>query len=140
MFSCNLHFLVKFNRALCFNRFVRVVYVRCADSDGSFDAPVDVLCDVDSAVKRLSFNAQLLQTFTAESLYQHGLGHRTFRIEEDDTGSPKVHIFTTKLTTSEALGMTGDQLYDTFSKGEQSYIGNFYSKNVMGAQLLIHKF
>lgn len=140
MFSCNLHFLVKFNRALCFNRFVRVVYVRCADSDGSFDAPVDVLCDVDSVVKRLSFNAQLLQTFTAESLYQHGLGHRTFRIEEDDTGSPKVHIFTTKLTTSEALGMTGDQLYDTFSKGEQSYIGNFYSKNVTGAQLLIYKF
>lgn len=140
MFSCNLHFLVKFNRALCFNRFVRVVYVRCADSDGSFDAPVDIPCDVDSAVKRLSFNAQLLQTFTAESLYQHGLEHRTFRIEEDDTGSPKVHIFTTKLTTSEALGMTGDQLYDTFSKGEQSYIGNFYSKNVTGEQLLIHKF
>ncbi|KAJ7378717.1 hypothetical protein OS493_021299 [Desmophyllum pertusum] len=98
------------------SRFVRVVYVKCADSDGSFDAPVDVPCDVDSAVKRLAFNARLLQTFTAESLYQHGLGHKTFRIEEDETCSPKVHIFTSKLMTCEALGMTGDQLYDTFSK------------------------
>lgn len=101
---------------LTISRFVRVVYIKCADSDGSFDAPMGVPSDVESAVKRLSFNAQLLQTFTAESLYQHGLGHRTFRIEEDDTGSPKVHIFTSKLMTCEALCMTGDQLYETFSK------------------------
>lgn len=103
---------------MCFNRFVRIVYIKCADSDGSFDAPVEVPCDIDSAVKRLSFNARLLQTFTAESLYQDGLGHKTFRIEEDELGSPKVHIFTSKLMTSEALGMTGDQLYATFSKGK----------------------
>ena len=117
---CHLHFyfINLIEPTLCFNRFVRVVYVRCADSDGSFDAPVDVPCDVDSAVKRLSLNAQLLQTFTAESLYQHGLGRRTFQIEKDDTGSPKVHIFTSKLTTCEALSMTGDQLYETFSKGK----------------------
>ena len=102
-----------------FNRFVRVVYVKCADSDGSFDAPDDVPCDIDSALKKLSFNSRLLQMFTAESLYQHGLGHKTFRIEEDESGSPKVHVFTSKLSSSEALGMTGDQLYDTFSKGKQ---------------------
>lgn len=104
-----------------FNRFVRVVYVKCADSDGSFDAPADIPCDVDSAVKKLSFNVRLLQTFTAESLYQHGLGHKTFRIEEDESGSPKVNIFTSKLTTSEALSMTGDELYNTFSKGKESH-------------------
>lgn len=98
------------------SRFVRVVYVKCADSDGSFDAPLDVSCDEDCAVKKLSFNSRLLQTFTAESLHQHGLGHKTFRIEEDESGSPKVHVFTSKLTSAEALGMTGDQLYDTFSK------------------------
>lgn len=97
-------------------RFVRVVYVKCADSDGSFDAPANVPCDLNSAIKRLSFNAQLLQTFTAESLYQHGLGRNTFRLEEDESGSPEVHVFTSKLTTSEALSMTGNQLYDTFSK------------------------
>ena len=106
-----------------FDRFVRVVYVKCADSDGSFDAPLDVSCDEDCAVKKLSFNSRLLQTFTAESLHQHGLGHKTFRIEEDESGSPKVHVFTSKLTSAEALSMTGDQLYDTFSKGKQ--IGKF---------------
>ena len=95
-----------------------MVYVKCADSDGSFDAPANVPCGLNSAIKRLSFNAQLLQTFTAESLYQHGLGRNTFRLEEDESGSPKVHVFTSKLTTSEALSMTGNQLYDTFSKGK----------------------
>ena len=94
------------------------MYVKCADSDGSFDAPADVPCDVNCAVKKLSFNAQLLQTFTAENLYQHGLGHKTFRIEEDESCSPKVHIFTSKLTSAEALSMTGDQLYNTFFKGK----------------------
>lgn len=98
------------------SRFVRVVYIKCADSDGSFDAPANVPCGVDSAIKRLAFNSRLLQTFTAESLYQHGLGRQTFCIEEDDTGSPKVHIFTSKLKTCEALGMTGDQLYAFFNK------------------------
>ena len=95
-----------------------MVYVKCADSDGSFDAPVNAPSDIDSAVTKLSFNARVLQSFTAESLYQHGLGHKTFCIEEDESGSPKVHIFTSKLTSSEALSMTGDQLYDTFSKGK----------------------
>lgn len=98
-----------------------MVYVKCADGDGSFDAPVNAPSDIDSAAKKLSFNAQVLQSFTAESLYQHGLGHKTFRIEEDESGSPKVHIFTSKLTSSEALSMTGDQLYDTFSKGKQNF-------------------
>ena len=105
-----------------FDRFVRVVYIKCTDSDGSFDAPVNVPCNVDSAVKRLAFNSRLLQTFTAESLYQHGLGHKTFCIEEDDTGSPKVHIFTSKLKTCEALGMTGDQLYAFFNKGKDIHV------------------
>ena len=99
---------------------MRVVYVKCADSDGSFDAPVNAPADIDSAIKKLSFNAQVLQSFTAESLYQHGLGHKTFRIEEDESGSPKVHIFTSKLSSSEALSMTGDQLYDIFCKGKQN--------------------
>ena len=101
--------------------------MKCADSDGSFDAPADVPGDVNCAVKKLSFNAQLLQTFTAESLYQHGLGHKTFRIEEDESGSPKVHIFTSKLTSAEALSMTGDQLYNTFFKGIKHIVLFFVS-------------
>ena len=102
------------------------MYVKCADSDGSFDAPADVPCDVNCAVKKLSFNSQLLQTFTAESLYQHGLGHKTFCIEEDESGAPKVHIFTSKLTSAEALSMTGDQLYNTFFKGNLIILFSFF--------------
>lgn len=121
-----------------------MVYVKCADGDGSFDAPVNAPSDIDSAVKKLSFNAQVLQSFTAESLYQHGLGHKTFRIEEDESGSPKVHIFTSKLTSSEALSMTGDQLYDTFSKGKQNFkvksekLESWINTSLSRSQILIH--
>lgn len=121
-----------------------MVYVKCADGDGSFDAPVNAPSDIDSAVKKLSFNAQVLQSFTAESLYQHGLGHKTFRIEEDESGSPKVHIFTSKLTSSEALSMTGDQLYDTFSKGKRNFkvksekLESWINTSLSRSQILIH--
>ena len=101
----------------CF-RYVRVVYIKCSDGDGTFQAPPGVKNDIEEAIKRLSFNARLLQTFMAESLYQHGLGHHTFRLEEDEAGNPKVHVFTSKLTMSEALKMNGDQLYKAFLTGE----------------------
>ena len=94
-----------------------MVYIKCAEGDGTFDAPAGVKNDIEAATKKLSFNARLLQTFTAESLYQHGLGHHTFRLEEDEMGSPKVHVFNSSLTMTEALKLNGDQLYREFSKG-----------------------
>ena len=94
-----------------------MVYIKCQDADGSFDAPEGVANDINTAIKKLKLNVQLLQTFTAENLFQHGLGHGTFRVEQEEDGSPKVHIFTSTLKTSEALGMTGGELYDKFSTG-----------------------
>lgn len=100
-------------------RYVRVVYIKCSDGDGTFQAPPGVKNDIEAALKKLTFNARLLQTFMAESLYQHGLGHHTFRLEEDEVGNPKVHVFNSKLTMSEALKMNGDQLYRAFLIGEK---------------------
>lgn len=69
------------------------------------------------ATKKLAFNARLLQTFTAQDMYKHGFGHKTFRLDEDTTGYPLISVFTSSLTTAEALKMTGGQLYDKFSSG-----------------------
>ncbi|KXJ14794.1 uncharacterized protein LOC110238383 [Exaiptasia diaphana] len=96
-------------------RFVRVVYIKCSDSEGSFQAPNGVVNDVDMATKKLAFNARLLQTFTAQDMHRHGFGHRTFRLEEDCMGKPVINIFTSSLTSVDALKMTGGQLYDKFS-------------------------
>ncbi|XP_031551520.1 uncharacterized protein LOC116288818 [Actinia tenebrosa] len=97
-------------------RFVRVVYVKCVDSDGSFEAPPEVANNIEVAQKKLAFNSRLLQTFTAQDLYKHGFGHRTFRLEENSEGEPLIHVFTTSLTTEEALKMNGGELYSQFSK------------------------
>ena len=94
-----------------------MVYIKCQDSDGSFDAPAGVDNSIDMAVKKLKLNVQLLQTFTAENMNKQGLGHTTFRVEQEKDGSPKVHVFTSSLKTSEALSMTGGDLYDKFSTG-----------------------
>lgn len=98
-------------------RFVRPVYIICANSDGTFEAPPGEDNSVDSARQRLSFNARLLQTFTAEHMNLHGFGRKTFRLEEDDNGNVKVNIFHSKLKLDEALCMSGGKLYDYFHEG-----------------------
>ena len=97
---------------------MRPVYIVCTNSDGSFEAPPGEDNSVDSAKERLSFNARLLQTFTAEHLNLHGFGRRTFRLEEDENGKVKVNVFHSKLDLNEALGMSGNMLYNFFHQGK----------------------
>ncbi|EDO47397.1 predicted protein [Nematostella vectensis] len=108
-------------------RFVRVVYIKCRDSDGTFQAPPGSSCDIDVARQKLAFNARLLQSFTAHNLYKHGLGYQTFRLEEDTEGEPLVHVFTTALCMEEALALSGGQLYDRFH--QELVNSSLYDKN-----------
>lgn len=94
------------------------MYVKCVDSDGSFEAPPGVANNIEVAREKLAFNARLLQTFTAQDLYKHGFGHRTFRLEENSEGEPLIHVFTSSLKSEEALKMNGGELYSQFSTGE----------------------
>lgn len=95
-------------------RFVKVVYVKCCDSEGMFDSPTNADNDLCTATKKLRFNALLLQTFMAVDMYKHGFGYETFCLEEDDDGEVLVHVFGSKLTTEQAHAMNGDQLYSWF--------------------------
>ena len=96
----------------------------CTDSDGSFDTPAGEDNSIESAKQRISFNARILQTFTAENLNCHGFGRRTFRIEEDENGNVKVNLFESNLKLEKALSMTGSELYSYFHEGMYLDLGN----------------
>lgn len=105
----------------CF-RFVRVVYIKCSDSDGSFDAPENMNNSIEVALKKLSFNVRLLQTFMADDMNRHGFGYQTFELEENDDGTILIHVFSSNLTTEKAHQMSGDELYSWFLGGNGHYL------------------
>ncbi|CAJ1099394.1 Hypothetical predicted protein, partial [Octopus vulgaris] len=100
-----------------FTHFVRPVYIICADDSGEFQGPPGEDCTAESALRRIAFAAQLLQTFTAEKLLEHGFQRQTFQIEADlHTNKPICHLFRSKLQVEEASQMTGQQLWTYFAK------------------------
>ena len=109
------------NKMYSFSRYVRPVYIICANSDGTFEAPPGEDNSVESAKQRIAFNARILQTFTAEHLFIHGFRRKTFRLEEDDDGNVKVNVFHSKLELNKALCMSGNELYEYFHEGRFPY-------------------
>jgi len=97
--------------------FVRPVYIKCIDDAGHFQGPEDQDCSAESAQRRISLGARLLQTFTAEKLNEHGFSYKTFVLESDlyET-EPECHVFTSKLTLKEAHAMDNNQLWLHFAK------------------------
>ncbi|MEM7316483.1 MAG: metallopeptidase [Planctomycetota bacterium] len=69
--------------------YVRVIWLTDSEGDTTFATPTD---DVpQDYVARLQTAAQLMQTFTAERMYDTGFGRRTFRLERNDEGQIIVH-------------------------------------------------
>lgn len=95
-------------------RFVRLVWIRAADGDGTFDAPPGEPRDEASALARLRTAGLLMQTFTAESLHRMGFGRRTFRLETAADGLPEVTVFRSSLTMAQAHAMDGGALWSHF--------------------------
>ncbi|MBM83476.1 MAG: metallopeptidase [Planctomycetaceae bacterium] len=69
--------------------YVRVIWMTDSEGDTTFAAPSDDVPQDYAA--RLRTAAQLMQTFTAESMNGLGFGRRTFRLERDDDGQIVVH-------------------------------------------------
>lgn len=69
--------------------------------------PDNTDCSVISAMKRISFGAQVIQTLTAEKMNEHGFGRQTFQVELDSENLPVCHVFKSKLTLEEAYSKTG---------------------------------
>lgn len=98
-------------------RFVRPVYIRPHDDSGSFQAPEGEDCSCESAVRRISLAAKLIQTFTAEKMHEHKLGRRTFVLENDiHPKRPTCHVFPASLSFAESQTMDGGDLWMTFAR------------------------
>lgn len=97
--------------------FVRPIYIKCCDDAGKFQGPEDEDLSVESALRRISLTAKLLQTFTAEKMFEHGFERKTFVLENDlDPTQPQCHEFTSAVTLAEAQSKNGGDLWMTFAR------------------------
>lgn len=88
---------------------VRVIYF--TDRSGKTDYQTPVENDRQHFRGKLDTAMKLLQTFTAESLHDQGLGRATFNLELDDEGKVKVHVLQGDLSIEQYHRMSGGELY-----------------------------
>lgn len=100
------------------DRFIRLLYVVASDDvyNGHFQGPDEENVDKYStshAMAKISFGAKLIQAFVAESLFRHGLGRRTFKLESDTgNGDPICYLFQLRtVTTAEACRLSAHDLW-----------------------------
>ena len=70
--------------------YVRLVYYTEQAGDTAYQS--ERPNDPQNYAARLETSARLLQTFTAESMNDQGLGRKTFNLELDGSGKPVVHV------------------------------------------------
>lgn len=102
--------------------YVRLVYVIAADSDGRFQAPYGAADDIECAKKKIAFAGLLMQTATAELMYEAGYGRKTFRLMRDSSGEVATVVHRSRLSMGEAHGMDGHGIYKKLYK-ELSGVG-----------------
>lgn len=95
-------------------RFIRIVYIKCIDDDGVFQAPSEESNSVSSACNRIALGAHMLQTFTYDKFKEHNLSKKTFRLEEED-GKVICHVFTSSLKLCQAYELNEEQLWAHFA-------------------------
>ncbi|KAG5899909.1 hypothetical protein JTB14_002461 [Gonioctena quinquepunctata] len=96
------------------------LYVICDGHDGRFQAPACEKNDLESACKRITLSSKLLQCVTAEKLYEHGLGRKTFNLEKD------CQIFRSKLNYRDAKSLSQMELWE--------HIGREILKSEIGSE------
>ncbi|KAF8792287.1 putative zinc metalloproteinase-like protein [Argiope bruennichi] len=110
-FVCFLHLIYE---PLKCERFIRLVYIKCKDGDGTFQAPQNEDNSVNSACRRLGLAGKMLQTFTSDKLKEHNLSGKTFRLEEEND-EVVCHVFTSSLSLAEAYKLNEEQLWSHFA-------------------------
>lgn len=100
------------------SRIVRPLYIVSADCNGQFQGPDETDCSLESAKRRISTASLLLQSFTAEKLYEHGfLDRRTFDLELDKNGNAICDVFCSNhLTLSVARKLTQREVWSVLFK------------------------
>ncbi|KAL0272432.1 UNVERIFIED_CONTAM: hypothetical protein PYX00_005402 [Menopon gallinae] len=100
----------------CTKYHVLPVYIICSGSDGRFQAPDDEDSSPESACRRISLGARLIQSLTAEKLREMGMTRRTFQLARDmDEGTDCV-IFRSKLKAEEVYEMRPEEIWEHFGR------------------------
>lgn len=86
------------------------LYVICEDHDGCFQAPPWESNNIESACKRITLGSKLLQCVTAEKLYEHGLGRKSFFLNEE------CQVFKSQIKCQDARNMNQMQLWENVGR------------------------
>ncbi|CAL7950806.1 unnamed protein product [Xylocopa violacea] len=94
---------------------VTPVYVICAGHDGYFQGPREEDRSPESAATRIGLGARLLQTLTAEKLWEAGYGRKTFQLERDLDGAECL-VMHSMLDVDRARGMNQRELWELIAR------------------------
>ncbi|XP_053625386.1 uncharacterized protein LOC128683615 [Plodia interpunctella] len=96
---------------------VTPVYIICQGHDGYFQSPYDNENSVESACKRLALGSKLIQSITAEKLFESGVGRKTFQLEHEvDSKKPECIVFRSTLNVNKARKMKQAELWTHFGR------------------------
>ncbi|GBP71128.1 Putative zinc metalloproteinase YIL108W [Eumeta japonica] len=85
--------------------------------DGGFQSPTDVDNSIESACSRIAIGAKLIQSITAEKLFESGYGRRTFQLEHEiDNKKPECIVFRSTLNVNKARKMKQNELWTHFGR------------------------
>lgn len=96
---------------------VTPVYIICQGHDGCFQSPPEVDNSIESACTRISIGAKLIQSVTAEKLFESGFGRKTFQLEHEvNQKKPECIVFRSSLNVNKARKMRQSELWTHFGR------------------------
>lgn len=96
---------------------VTPVYIICQGHDGFFQSPPNIDNSVESACSRITIGAKLIQSLTAEKLFESGFGRKTFQLEHEvNTKNPECIVFRSNLNVNKARKMKQADLWAHFGR------------------------
>lgn len=113
--NCHLRLNLEF-KSKKISYHVLPVYIICDGHDGRFQAPDYEDNSPASACKRISLGSKLIQSFTAEKLYESNMGKRTFQLAVDMNINLGCIIFHSKLTPDEVYKMEPEEIWEHFGR------------------------
>lgn len=96
---------------------VTPVYIICQGHDGCFQCPPDVDNSIESATARIAIGSKLIQSITAEKLFESGVGRKTFQLEHEvNPKKPECIVFRSTLNVNKARKMKQSELWAYFGR------------------------
>lgn len=109
--------------------YVRVIWM--TDKSGATDYATSYENDPQNYEEKLDVAAKMLQTFTAERLFDTGYGRKTFRLELDDSGKTKIHTLAAPKGASHYYKIGDQQWYREINQWINKKYPDPFAKNIV---------